>query len=350
MFLDPELEERRKQLAADEEAAGKKKKKRQDLPSVTRKIKAIPDAAAWSMVRAGSLFVFAGTWIWLACHLLQGTYVVLGSAEFPEYAALVARNLEMRNNEEVPGVGQAWDIDELEIHLGMIGGKDFAGYARFCLVTAALLYFIQAILWAVGYGFCFPVPRRFGMFQLVLIAIGLALFNMLIMFIFKLLAVTSVHGYILVPFVVPEIVLTEYNMERMVPIHVLWSGAPFWENVLNMVFKFAFYLEPTIFSIFIWYAGVAIKDDTVANGGWGRVQMSLGTFFALVCFHVLSLAGASPVVVLVLRILYGIWFFFLVIFMLQFAMLILKFRAVLYDKIHPKNELEEEPVKKKKKK
>ena len=49
---------------------------------------------------------------------------------------------------------------------------------------------------------------------------------------------------------------------------------------------------------------------------------------------------------------YAVWFFFLIIFMLQFAMLMLKFRAVLYDKINPKNELEEEdePKKKKKKK
>ena len=349
VFLDPELEERRKKLQEEEEAAGKKKKDRKALPKVTRKVKAIPDAAAWSMVRFGMIFVFAGTWIWLACHLMQGSYVLLGSAEFPEYAAMMGRNLELRNDEGVPERGRGWDLDELEIHLGMIGGRDFAGYARLCLVVASVLYFFQAILWGLGYGCCFPVPRRFGMFGLILVLLGLAVLNILFSFIFKLLAVTSVHGYVLIPYVVPEIVMTEYNMERLVPIHILWSGAPFWENVLNLILKFLFYLEPTILSIFIWYAGVAIKDETIEQGGMGRVQMSLGTFFILVCFHLLSLCGASPVLVQVLRVLYALWFFFLIIFMLQFAMLLLKFRAVLDEKINPKNELQDEPKKKKKK-
>ena len=38
--------------------------------------------------------------------------------------------------------------------------------------------------------------------------------------------------------------------------------------------------------------------------------------------------------VIVLRVVYTIWYFFLIIFMLQFAMLLLKFRAVLEDKIN----------------
>lgn len=353
VFTDPELEERRKKLAEEEEAAKKQKKKKnkQDLPDVTRKIKAIADADSWAMVRLGMLAVFAGVWVWLACHLLQGGYVLLGSVEFPEYASLIGRNLEARGDEELPPVGRGWDVDELQIYLGMVTGRDFLTFAHVCLTIASLLYFVQAILWALGYACCLPVPRRFGMFGIVLVLLGLAIFNMLMMLIFKLLPVTGVHGYVLVPYVVPEIVLTEYNMERMVPIHILWSGSPFWENVLNLVLKFLFYLEPTMLSIFVWYAGTAIKDETVEQGGMGRVQMSLGTFFILVAFHLLSLAGASPPLVYLLRVLYALWYFFLIIYMLQLAMLLLKFRAVLEDKIHPKNELiEEEPVKKKKKK
>src|SRR5207249_2323636 len=128
-----------------------------------------------------------------------------------------------------------------------------------------------------------------------------------------------------------------YNMERMVPINILWSGAPFWENTGCLIIKTLLYLEPTFMSIFIWSAGVAIKDDTIANGGRGRVEMSLGTFFIIICYHLLSLCGASPVLVVVLRVIYALWFVFLIFFMLQFAMLLLKFRAVLYDKINPKN-------------
>jgi hypothetical protein len=69
--------------------------------------------------------------------------------------------------------------------------------------------------------------------------------------------------------------------------------------------------------------------------------MSLGTFFILFCFHMLSLCGSSHVLVNVLRVFYTVWFCFLFLFMLQYASLILKCRAVLYDKINPKYELEE---------
>jgi len=340
VFLDPEIAKRQKELAEEEANRHKKKKDRKKLPTIGRKVKVIPDAPAWSMIRWGMLLVFIGVWIWLACHLLQGSYVILGSVEFPEYASMMARNLEQRNNEGFPEVGQGWDLDWLEIYLGMVAGHAFLDYARVCLTLASVLYFFQAILWALGYGCCFPVPRRFGMFGHVIILIALAVFNILVMFVFKLLPVTGVHSLVMIPFIIPEIVLTEYNMERMVAINILWSGAPFWENTFSLLFKFLFYLEPTFLSIFIWSAGVAIKDETIEQGGKGRVQMALGTFFILVCFHLLSLCGASPILVLVLRVIYVVWFFFLIIFMLQFAMLLLKVRSVLYDKINPRNELE----------
>ena len=349
VFTDPELEERRR-IMQEEEEAGAKKKDRKKLPKVGRKVKVIPDAESWSMIRIGLLFMFIGTWIWLACHIMQGTYVILGSVEFPEFANLMARNLELRNNEGFPEAGQMWELDKLEIYLGMIAGRDFAGYARMCITLASVLYFIQAILWAAGYGFCLPVPRRFGMHGHVLILLGLAVFNMLIMFIFKLLPVVGAHGYVMIPLLAPEIAMTEYNMERLVPINILWSGAPFWENTMCLLFKFLFYMEPMFVSIFVWSAGVLIKDENIEQTGKGRVMMALGTFFILVAFHLLSLCGASPVLVQVLRVIYTLWFFFLIIFMLQFAMMLLKFRAVLYDKINPKFELDDEEEARKKKK
>ncbi len=342
VFTDPEVAERQRILREEEEAAGKKRKDRKKLPSVGRKIKAIPDAKAWSTVRVGMLFVFFSVWIWLGCHLLQGSYALLGTVEFSEFGRMMARNIEFRNNDGFPEMGQGWDLDWMQIYLGMVAGNHFLGYAHLCITIASVLYFFQAILCLLGYGCCLPVPRRYGMFGHVIILMILGAFNLLFMLIFKILPVLGVHGYVLIPFVTPEIVLTEYNMERTVPIHILWSAAPFWENVLNLILKFMFYLEPTFLSIFVWSAGILIKDENIEQGGRGRTLMSLGTFFILVTFHLLSLCGSSTVLIVVLRVIYIVWYFFLIIFMLQYAMLLLKFRAVLYDKIHPKFELEGE--------
>jgi hypothetical protein len=341
VFTDPEMEEIKKRREAEEEAASKKKKDRKKLPKMSRKVKAIPDAESWSKVRIGLLFIFIGVCIWIFTHLAQGSYVVLGKVEFPEYANMIAVNLDARGGEDLPARGKFWDVDEVNIYLGMIAGRDILGYARAMLTMASLFYFLQALAWGIGYVISLPVPRRFGTFGQVIASMVLAFFNVLIMFFFKLLPVLGVFSYVMIPFVTPEIVLTEYNIERSLPIHVLWSGAPFWENLLNLIFKFLFYLQPTFGCIFIWSIGLATKDEQIEQRGKGLTQMSLGTFFILFCFHMLSLCGSSAVLVNVLRVFYTVWFCFLFLFMLQYASLILKCRAVLYDKINPKYELEE---------
>jgi DNA-directed RNA polymerase subunit RPC12/RpoP len=342
VFTDPELEERKKEIAAEEEARLKQKKDKKKLPKMTRKMKAIPDAEAWAKVRLGLLFTFIGVCIWIASHIVQGSYVLLGSVEFPEYANLVASNLDVRGGEDdLPAPGRFWEIDEVNLYLGMIAGRDFANYAKICLTIASVLYFFQAIAWGIGYVIALPVPRRFGAFGQLLAGMVLAVFNFIFMFFFKLLPVVGILGYVLIPLLTPELPMTEYNMERIIPIQIMFSSAPFWENFLNLIIQFALYLQPALGCIFIWSVGVAIKDDTVAQGGKGRTQMCLGTFFILICYHVLSLCGASPVLVLVLRVFYTVWFCFLLLFLLQYMMLILKVRAVLYDKINPKNELQD---------
>ncbi|MBM3994230.1 MAG: hypothetical protein FJ303_08775 [Planctomycetes bacterium] len=340
VFLDPELEElRKKQAAEEEEAAKKKKKEKKALPTVARKVKAIPDAELWARVRLGLLFLFIGTIIWGACHLLQGSYVALGRIEFPEYAQLVAATMEFRGNDGLPERGRWWDIDELSMYLGMIAGRDILGYAKACLTLAAILYIFHAGFWIAGTIICLPVPRRFGTFGQLVTSLVLAGLNFLAVFTFKILPVLGITGYIMVPYLVPEIVLTEYNIERYVPIHLMWSAAPFWESFISLFLQFAFYLQPTLGAIFIWSVGLCIKEEEIAEGGKGLMQLSLGTFFVFFAFHMLSMCGASGVMVIVLRLFYTLWYFFLILFILQYAMLIMKTRAVLYEKIHPKHEL-----------
>ncbi|HZZ81951.1 MAG TPA: hypothetical protein VFE62_25860 [Gemmataceae bacterium] len=341
VLLDPEMEEIKRKREEEEAAKARAKKDRKKLPKVTRKIKAIPDAESWEKVRIGMLLVMIGAWIWLFCHLMQGSYVVLGSVELPEFANLMVHNLEERKNPEFPEMHHGWDLDEMGIYLGMIAGRDFLSYASGCVATASILYIFQALLCMGGYGLCMMAPRRNGMLGQLIAAMVLAFFNLVVVFTFKLLPAIGAHNYVMISYVTPEIPMTEYNMERIVPIHVLWSGAPFWENFVTIMMRLMQYFEPALFCVFVWSAGLVIKDKTVENGGHGRAQLCLGAMFVLICYHLLSLCGASPVLVLLLRVVYGLWFFFSAVFILQYIMLLMKARAVLYDKINPKNELEE---------
>lgn len=342
VWVDPELEKIAKQREQEEKDQAKKKKDKKALPKVARKIKPIPDAESWDKVRLGLYFFFLGSCLWMAAHLLQGIYVLIGSVDVSEYANLIAGNLQVRMGEELPPRGQFWDMDEYNIYMGLIAGRDFAGFAKVCLTLSTVLHLLQTGCFLVGYFCCMSVPRRFGMFGQVLTMMGLGAFNTLILLSLKLLPILGAFNYIMIPYVVPEIAMTEYNIERVVPINVLWSGSPFWENFLCLIFKFLYYLEPTIACVFVWSAGVAIKDEEVEKGGHGRAQLCLGTLFVLIGFHLLSLCGASPMLVQLLRIFYTLWFFFLVMFLLQYMMLLLKTRDVLYDKINPKNELDED--------
>ena len=346
VMVDPELEAIAKARAEEYENPGKKKKERKALPKVARKVKAIPDADSWIKVRIGLMFMSIGCWIWLASHLLQGSYVLLGSIDFPEYGLLIRNTMEKAGiperakRGEFPPPGQGWQMNRLNIYLEMIAGNNIVPFAKFALITATVIYFFQAILWMAGYGFCMAVPRRFGMFGQVLIMMGLALINLLFVVVFKLLPVLG-FGIVLIPYLTPEISMTVYNMERLVPIHVMWSRFPFWENFLVIFAKFLYYLEPTFGAILIWSIGVTLKSTELAKWGQSLTTWSLGSFFVLLAFHLLSLCGGSPVMVLVLRVIYALWFFFLILFMLRYAMLLMKCRAILDEKINPKNELAE---------
>jgi hypothetical protein len=339
--IDKELEERQRVLKEQEAAKARQKKERQKLPEVTRKLKPIDNADEWSKVRVGLLFIVFGVGVWLATHLLLGLYLIIGSIELPEYAYLVSESLEHRKTEELPGEGGFWDIDMFTIYMGMIAGRNFNGLAQTCVILSTLLFFVQAALWGLGYLFCLPVPRRFGMFGNVLTMLGLLLFNVLVVFFFKFLPVMGVYNYIMIPYIVPEIALTEYNTERMIPINILWSGAPFWENFANVIFKFLLYLEPTIMCVFLWSLGCCVKDKDIQSSGRSGAQIILGTFFALLAFHLLSLCGASNVLITVLRVIYGVWYGFLILFTIYYVRLLLQCRTVLDQKIHPKNVLEE---------
>jgi hypothetical protein len=94
--------------------------------------------------------------------------------------------------------------------------------------------------------------------------------------------------------------------------------------------------------IFLWSVGIAIKNDGVEKSGRTLSQLCLGVLFIQICFHFLAMCGATPVMVTVLRIFYTVWFAFQLLFIGQYAIAILNCRSVLYDKIYPKHELQDE--------
>jgi hypothetical protein len=173
----------------------------------------------------------------------------------------------------------------------------------------------------------------------------LAGFNGLFFLFFRAFPVLGIMSYVMIPYLLPEICLTEYNMERWVPIHVMWGGIgvqAFFENLTALIARFAFWLQPTMGCIFIWSVALHMKDERLKENARGMTQLGLGTFFIFFLFQMLSLCGGSYVLVWILRAVYGVWFGFALLFIISYIMLIWKARGVIWEKLHPKNELLED--------
>jgi hypothetical protein len=329
------LGEEDKNKEPEKKAKGKKKK----APKIARKVRAIPDAEQWEKVRAGLLFIFIGVVLWGGAHLLQGVYVAIGVVDYTEFVRPLAEELNARQN-PLPEGGGFWEINGLNVLLSMIAGHGFLGLAKTCLILAVILRLAQPVVSCVGYAICLAVPQRYGTTFQASLLLALGGWNTMVILALLVLPVLGVYSYYLVPLLTPEIAMTEYNMERSVPINVLWLTSPFWECLLNIFIQLLLYLEPIVGAVFIWSIGLSVKEAKIEQGGQSLAQLGLGQFSILLSYHMISVAGTTPVLVTVLRCLYVLWYAFLLLFILSYAGLLLKTREVLYMKINPMHEAE----------
>jgi hypothetical protein len=344
VVVDHDLEARRQRLEEEEQLRQKELRKKK-APKVQKKFKSLPEAEAWEKVQFGLLFVFFGTCLWALTHLLQGMWVGLGTAENNDYSRLVTELIERSQQARVdhgdppiPEDGRFWEFSQFHMLVAMAGGRGFVSFAKFCLVVNLFLYPIQAILWAVGFILCFPVPRHHGTLGLLITFLVLGFFNFLFFFFFRLLPTTGLYRYYLVPYVIPEVLITEYNMDRLYPFFLLWSPSPFWESLLSIFLQFIYYLQPIIAVMFLWACATALKDIRVEENSNGVVVTGLGQYFLWLSLLMISLCGTSPVLVWVLRILYIMWYAFQMMFIIRFALLTWRVREMLEARINPESQ------------
>ena len=114
-------------------------------------------------------------------------------------------------------------------------------------------------------------------------------------------------------------------MERTVPIQVLWSDAPFWENLACVIFRTTLYFEPAFFSIFSsgrWASRSRTRPwRTAGTGDANGAGCVFRTDLLPTNEPVRGIAGIG---VRFWRVVYVVWFFLMLIFMLQYAMMLMK--------------------------
>jgi hypothetical protein len=269
-------------------------------------------------------------------------WVGLGTVEFTDYSRLVNELIERQmavrmagDEPDIPEDGRFWEFSQFHMLVAMAGGRGFVGFAKFCLVVNLILYPIQAILWVVGFILCFPVPRHHGTLGLLITFLVLGGFNFLFFLFFRLLPTTGLYRYYLIPYFIPEVMIAEYNMDRLYPFFMLWSPTPFWESLLAIFLQFIFILQPIIGVVFIWCCATTLKNIRIEENADGIAVTGFGQYFLWLSMLMIALCGTSPVLVWVLRILYVMWYSFLMMFIIRFALLAWRFREYLETRLNP---------------
>jgi hypothetical protein len=330
---DPELAARRQALEEEDRLRAKELKKKKP-PKIKKKYKSLPDYEQWERVHFGLLFIFLGTCIWAFSHLLQGMWIALGSVEFADYGRMIVEQIE-RQDPVMPDHGGFWDFSQFHVLVAMVAGRGFVGFAKFCIVVNLILYPLQVILWFVGYILCLPVPRHHGAFGQLILMMCLNGFNFLVFFFFRFLPITGLYRYYVIPYFIPEVMWTEYNMERVYPYFLLWSPAPFSETMLSLFLVFAFFLEPVVGAIFCWSCAGQLRATRVEQNASGVSQLGLGQYFIYLSFVMIAVCGTTPVLVWVLRILYILWYSFMMMFIVRYALLLWRMRDLLDSRLNP---------------
>jgi hypothetical protein len=300
-----------------------KPKKKKDQPKIIRKVKkkSIQFAEQWHKFRITLLLVAAGMGCWALMWLLHMTVFVIGQFAETSYSNLVG----------IADLARAMDpsasISKLILILGLTAGMENMGMAQTLLTIEYVLALIGGGAFVAGYVFCLAVPPRYGTRGQSMTLLVLGGLNILMTLLMKVLPMSGAMDFVMVPLLGSEMSMNEASIERMIPLHAFWSTSGFWEMFVAIVVQACFFAEPILFAVFLRSVGLSMKDDEwLEPRAIFLMRLGFGQFFILLSFLLLSMAGTSEVLRLVLIVFYLLWQGFLLGFIINFIITMIKAR------------------------
>lgn len=295
------------------------KKPKKEKSTVKIRKKKLVDPAEWDKVKTGLMLLFGSACLWGFIWVVEIIVVLIGVAKGPEYSTLVT-NVLMVEGAPLPEPGQWETLDMPRFAIAVVVGQDNLDTAKVLRIVTGFLTLIQIGVAMAGMVLCLCVPSRFGERGYLFTGLGFAAFNFLMYFLFKILPDLGAMSYALLPFFSPEMPTVTANMERTLPVHLFWMGAPFWETFLTLFLLACRFLEPAMVCATLCAIGKNLREVKIEENGEGTLQMCLGTFFCLFTYHLMSITGASEVAVTVLRVIYMLYAGFLLYFQVRYAL------------------------------
>jgi uncharacterized membrane protein len=312
----------------EKEEEEKEDKKAISKPVIEVKRKNIGDLKVWAKVDRSMIFFLYGTLVWGARHLLHGLILFLGMINGPDYPRAVAEFL-IRQNQPAFQLGHGDVLDRVSFTLAMLGGTDYVTASYVLMLLGTLLFWVQIGLWVAGYSIAWQGVDdvESGKSQLISL-FSLAGINFVLSLLLVFLPLVGLYSYLPMPLWGTELAMCYHNVDRTTPLHIFWSYAPFWDTLITLITLACRAAEPTMIVYFIWTVAARLKDDRVELEG--TAQMTVGTgcaiTFLLLTVELFSLAGNSMTLIWLVRILYFLWYCFVILWIQRVAATIGKCR------------------------
>jgi len=305
----------------EEEEEEEEEEKKKPKPVITRKKlkkKSVQFADEWMKFKIALMLVFSGMCGWLLIWVLHMVLWLLGLLENAPYGMIVDRASQA-------GGG---DVQTSALTVSLLGGVANADLANVLFIIEQVVVVLSGAAFLGAFCVCLGVPNRFGTKPQAIALVFLSAVNLLLNVVFRLLPALGAIPYVMIPLLAPEAAMNEANIDRVLPIHAFWCGAPFWEHFAAIIILMLFFAEPIMFCIFMRAAALSMKDDEwLEPRAMLLLRLGFGQFFIVLAYALLSLTGSSGVLCIVLYVTYLLWRGFLLGFLIWYAIITFKAKA-----------------------
>lgn len=311
-----EEEERKKEM--EEERLRDINRSRREALQAARKTPM--DIVAWEKVRLGFILIAIGVGFWMASVFLQKLVFLFGLGYTNDYANVATNQLLDKKEMLDPEIGMVPTLHRTRFIVGLVGGSEMIEMNLWLYRISYLFTLIQLVCTGTGYVFCISAPSRFGAKGLAIALLPVVVISFILTLFLKLLPMSGAYTYTMIQLLAPEVGIMRANIERVIPIHVFWAAAPFWESLLAILLHLTTFGELVLFCIFMHSVAKIIKDEKLEKETNPLTRLGLSVGFILMGFLLLINTGTTEVLINVLWIVYiftsCFYFWFLIWFMI----------------------------------
>ncbi len=317
-----------------------KKTKKDDRPKVKRKLKKkqIQYAEEWQKVKITMILAFCAVCCFEIIWILQFVNVGLSFFGDHNYSLLME---ELKPRQKPPQQfrpGEFEEFDKMQLVVGLGVGRENRELGKNLMLVISILSLCASLLLLAGCGVAIGAPHRFGSRGQIIALLSLGVFNLLVNLFFRLLPLTGALGYVLVPYVVPDVPLSHGNVERQIPIHVFWCDAPLWEILGGLVLHFSGFTELLLLCIFLWTTHMSIQEDELQASCRTLMLLAVGQSFMFLAYFMLSITGTSYVLVTILWVTNMLWRGFMLWLLIWLGMMCLRTKNALAKTVEEEEE------------